>query len=1253
MMRAPKKYRQPVSIFDLPCPPASAPPQDNKSFFAHLDSVERTLEEEDAGQIPKALETGPQIIVESLNKKRRRIPGLSSVATSATEPPVLPVIEAVKEEPAEELKKPFTTMESSFQAKPHSQSSLSAASLASIIDSSSISSHSSSSLSFTTDTTPATDDTTDSIPAEKKVRFSQDPAEIRVIERRKKRVSRHRERSSTPQSSLLELPPDPLAINTAFVPTSPPTETSISAPLPPRGRILTPDMPSFEDQQFQNWLSGNSPPPPLPVPVVQQISDSVAESSHTPTTRKRQVSERLREALANRLKEPLSSVMEVTSLSAMETNTIDQIEQLPAEQSHEHDQSAQVTVVEMRNDNGTGIGVDDTLAVSCKDGASGTHQSDITSELSMADTDNKSSNNNGGNKASGISLTSTVELLEDAPVADNTPALVSVQYENATSSAGIHSASNTHTHASSSTATVDSDLTAVAAFPRSKLKKTKDTVTSIASVIGSRRKHTIPTRPPNTEELSTEAVSGSTRSRSTGAAEAHPPARSDVLVIESDDDDDDPKTKIDARIASQRTRPAPSRPTEIINPTSTALSAKQKSQIPKVNKETKSSEASATKATALSGLGLYVIPNNMVTGVFNITRKRVLELRGKWLGPKFKVLSTDPRAKADIPPLDQENTTHIVTALTSVEDVKRFLNVDKIDPKIAIVNRDWLSDTIMYKTPMEPQGYALRKIDTSISAPAVPSSEDTPPHSQPRTTAAAETSSSTTDIQRYAKFESTETGHQVDFTEIMQGIQEGSLNDDDVSGPEDDHVEPGEDAESEANVVAENMEPEESVEPKHVDENALKVSGLELPHGLTPELVQQLYKENRCFRCRQVGHWMNRCPQHKPGTSTDDVLLQIINSGKSEASIDTVGKRRRKILYQCESPHIAGKKDEPRYNKAILEQLKILMDHYDSTQTKDNKYHFKVINYRKAITAIRALDYEITSEEMARKVPRVGKKIAQKIGECVALGRIKKLDHLNWDHERSTVETLFRSVYGVGSEKATEWYNKGLRTLDDLRKLPDLTKNQISGLQYYEDLLKRIPRAEVEEIGKVVESTAKQLHPDIQSQVTGSYRRGQPDCGDIDIVVARPDVDRGDELFLIMEHILKVLINQGFLVDHLSLPVWSDDMEERPKHFKYMGICRLPGEDSVHHHIDILVVPWMHLGAVLLYFTGNDICNRSMRLLASNRGMRLSDKGLFAGVMRGKSRKRLNEGHWVAGRTEREIFDYLKINYLEPYEREC
>ena len=44
------------------------------------------------------------------------------------------------------------------------------------------------------------------------------------------------------------------------------------------------------------------------------------------------------------------------------------------------------------------------------------------------------------------------------------------------------------------------------------------------------------------------------------------------------------------------------------------------------------------------------------------------------------------------------------------------------------------------------------------------------------------------------------------------------------------------------------------------------------------------------------------------------------------------------------------------------------------------------------------------------------------------------------------------------------------------------------------------------------------------------------------------------------------------------------------------------------------------MGVALLYFTGNDIFNRNMRLLASKKGMRLNQHMLFKDVMRGPGR---------------------------------
>lgn len=81
--------------------------------------------------------------------------------------------------------------------------------------------------------------------------------------------------------------------------------------------------------------------------------------------------------------------------------------------------------------------------------------------------------------------------------------------------------------------------------------------------------------------------------------------------------------------------------------------------------------------------------------------------------------------------------------------------------------------------------------------------------------------------------------------------------------------------------------------------------------------------------------------------------------------------------------------------------------------------------------------------------------------------------------------------------------------------------------------------------------------------------------------------------------------------------------------------------------------PETEYGAALIYFTGNDIFNRSLRLLASKKHMRLNQRGLYRDVNRGPGRQKLSEGVLVEGKSERKIFEILGVTYREPQERWC
>jgi DNA polymerase lambda len=57
--------------------------------------------------------------------------------------------------------------------------------------------------------------------------------------------------------------------------------------------------------------------------------------------------------------------------------------------------------------------------------------------------------------------------------------------------------------------------------------------------------------------------------------------------------------------------------------------------------------------------------------------------------------------------------------------------------------------------------------------------------------------------------------------------------------------------------------------------------------------------------------------------------------------------------------------------------------------------------------------------------------------------------------------SLFGEVWGIGPATALKLYDKGHRTLDDLRHEDSLTNAQKLGLKYFDDIRQRIPRHEV------------------------------------------------------------------------------------------------------------------------------------------------------------------------------------------------
>lgn len=262
-------------------------------------------------------------------------------------------------------------------------------------------------------------------------------------------------------------------------------------------------------------------------------------------------------------------------------------------------------------------------------------------------------------------------------------------------------------------------------------------------------------------------------------------------------------------------------------------------------------------------------------------------------------------------------------------------------------------------------------------------------------------------------------------------------------------------------------------------------------------------------------------------------------------------------------------------------------------------------------------------------------------------------------------------------------HGKGYKSVKSLRDAQargtdiPLTKLQLLGLKYYEDLLEKIPRVEVAEISEEVKKAVSKVFPGlkIKTETVGSFRRGKQMCGDVDVLITLDDdqsakamtlQDEKDEIKGMLPQIVDYLTKTGFLVERLGADRIAKTGSET-----HMGICKLQNKGALHRHIDIKVYPRSQYGFAVLYFTGSAAHNIKMRNDAISYGFSLSDAGLYHQSVEEKEkyqkrspsmtildpevRKSLTKlaSKKAFGRvaTEHDIFQAFGMQYVQPCDR--
>ena len=312
------------------------------------------------------------------------------------------------------------------------------------------------------------------------------------------------------------------------------------------------------------------------------------------------------------------------------------------------------------------------------------------------------------------------------------------------------------------------------------------------------------------------------------------------------------------------------------------------------------------------------------------------------------------------------------------------------------------------------------------------------------------------------------------------------------------------------------------------------------------------------------------------------------------------------------------------YKPAIIDAL-------DTLKKRDiaDKNPFKAKAYEKVIKQLREYNRPIHTIDDLAGIQGIGEKIHAKIVEILATGVLASAERVKSTGTLDSLE-IFQGIYGVGPAKASALVKAGYKTIDDLRKAiikePSiLNANQTIGLAYYEDLLKRIPRAEMEAHEKILVSSTE-----FPIEIVGSYRRGQESSGDVDVLIRIPEGVSVKHAQAGFESFISKLEEKHYIVEILAKGTK-----------KCMAISRCPG--GCARRLDLLLTPADEYAYALLYFTGSDKYNVAFRAHALTCGYTLNEHGM----------KPIREDvpPVPTMKTEKDICKFLKLAYVEPSKR--
>jgi DNA polymerase (family X) len=300
-----------------------------------------------------------------------------------------------------------------------------------------------------------------------------------------------------------------------------------------------------------------------------------------------------------------------------------------------------------------------------------------------------------------------------------------------------------------------------------------------------------------------------------------------------------------------------------------------------------------------------------------------------------------------------------------------------------------------------------------------------------------------------------------------------------------------------------------------------------------------------------------------------------------------------------------------------------------------NANPFRIRAYRNAVRTVETVTVPlrrwVEEGRALTDLPGIGREMANHIKEMVETGTLGFRDELLAEVPRSLIELM--RLPGLGPKKARRVFDElQIGSVDELEAaakegriaaLPGFgAKSQEKILAGIADYRQQGSRFLLNEAERSVEPLLAYLRetPGIERlEVAGSYRRRKETIGDIDLLAIASQPLPVMERFRGYAQVDKVLMAG----DTRSTVVLGSGLQ-----------------------VDLRVVPAECYGAALVYFTGSKEHNVKLRRRAVERGLRISEYGVFQVQEEGA------EGECVGGGEEAEVYASVGLAWIPPELRE-